>query len=408
MVIPPYDWLGYPYIPTRYTHIFQRIGQHDEVHVLRFRFTEGKRTRTHITIHEMDDHRFTNLAVYYVANAGKHYEKVNSLINENNIDVVVNSNLLAAYVAAKAVGNRANIVFDLCDHFPSSAAGYYFNVQSLLGKIAMLSLEKLLKKNLGHAHHVVTPSHELCRYVETIGFEGPVSLMPNGVDDFFLERKFNSEGERIREQYGLGDSLVIGYLGSIEFWLHMSPLLSAIKQLKRKYDIKLLIVGSRLRTNATNEIRRQLRSLRIEERVVWPDRFVSYHDVPFWISAMDICTIPFNCSHPTAYYSAPIKLLEYLALEKPVFSTPVPEVLAVAKNCVSSVLTADDYRKEIRSYIKDPTDYLRKGKEGKLIAERYTWTRIAKEYGELLRRLERNPRNIGEKSETPRFVGSAF
>jgi len=390
LVIPPYDWLGFPNIPTRYTHIFQRMAQHDEVHVLRFRFNGGKRLKTNVIVHEMDDVKTINLALYYLVNAGKHYRMVNKLINENNVDVVVNSNLLAAYMAAKAVGNRSTIVFDMCDHFPSSAAGYYFDVQSILGKIVTCSMEKILKKNLDHAEHVVTSSHTLCNYVKMLGFRRPVSLIQNGVDDFFLENKY--EGKTIREEYDLNDSLVIGYLGSIEFWLDMFPLLRAIESLKRKYEIKLLIVGSRLRTSAPQKVRRQLRRLKIEEKVVWLENFVPYHDVPFWISAMDICTIPFNYNHPTAYYSAPIKLLEYLALEKPVFSTPVPEVLTMGKDCVRIVLTEDDYEREIKSYIKDPTSYLEKGKEGKLIASKFTWTRMAKNYRELLKKITEESR----------------
>jgi len=292
-------------------------------------------------------------------------------------------------VAAKAVGNRSNVIVDLCDHFPSSAAGYYFDVQSILGKIVTCSMEKLLKKNLDHAAHVVTSSHALCAYVRKLGFRHLVSLIRNGVDDFFFETKY--DGKRIREEYDLGDSLVIGYLGSIEFWLDTFPLLRAIARLKREYDIKLLIVGSRLRTHAPRKVRRQLGTLGIEGEVVWLGDFVPYRDVPHWISAMDICTIPFNHNHPTAYYSAPIKLLEYLALEKPVFSTPVPEVLITAKDCVHIVLTEDDYVKEIKSYVRDPTDYLEKGKRGKLIAKKFTWTRIAQSYRELLNKIVENP-----------------
>lgn len=382
LVVPPYDWLGYPNIPTRYTHIFERIAQKDEVHVLRFRFGEGKRLATNVRVHEMDDTGTANIALYYLLNAAKHYKMVSKITRENGIDIVVNSNLLAAYMAAKAADGRSKVVFDLCDHFPSSAAGYYFDLRSTLGKIVTCSMEKLLKRNLRHAEHVVASSHALLDYVRTIGFRGPVSLMPNGVDDSFLERKY--EGGAIREKCELEDSLVIGYLGSVEFWLDMLPLLSAVESLKDRYDIKLLIVGSRLRTNAPQRVRRLMRSLRIEEKVVWPGHFVPYHEVPFWISAMDICTIPFNHVHPTAHYSAPIKLFEYLAAEKPVLSTPVPEVLITAKDCVHIVVTEEDYKREIESYLKDPTSYLKKAREGKLIATKYSWTDVSKRYRRLL------------------------
>jgi hypothetical protein len=41
---------------------------------------------------------------------------------------------------------------------------------------------------------------------------------------------------------------------------------------------------------------------------------------------MDIATIPFNVSNPTAYYAAPNKLWEYLSQGVTVAATPIPEV----------------------------------------------------------------------------------
>jgi glycosyltransferase involved in cell wall biosynthesis len=388
LVVPTSDWLGHPY-PSRHTHIFERIAQHDEVHVLRFRFYRDKKLETNIIVHEMDDFRTSKLALYYLINAGKHFRAVSKIAKENDIDMLVNANLLATYMAAKAIGNPSNIVFDLCDYYPTSAVGYYFDVQSFLGKIATFFLEKLLKKNLEHAGNIVASSHVLSDYAKKLGFRN-VSLLPNGVDEFFFEKKY--EGELIREKYGLDESLVIGYLGCVEFWIDMLPLLRAIQHLKRKYDVKLLLVGDRLRTKTPQRVQRQMRSMGIEENVVWLKNFVPYHDVPLWISAMDICTIPFNHHHPTAYYSAPIRLLEYLALEKPVLSTPVPEILTTAKDYVNVVLTEEDYEREIKSYIKDPTSYLEKAKQGKLVATQFTWTRIAQSYRRLLKEITEESR----------------
>jgi glycosyltransferase involved in cell wall biosynthesis len=53
-----------------------------------------------------------------------------------------------------------------------------------------------------------------------------------------------------------------------------------------------------------------------------------YPDVPAYLEAFDVATIPFKISGLTEDTN-PIKLYEYLAAGVPVVSTPLPEVLAV-------------------------------------------------------------------------------
>jgi glycosyltransferase involved in cell wall biosynthesis len=102
---------------------------------------------------------------------------------------------------------------------------------------------------------------------------------------------------------------------------------------------------------------------------------------------MDLCTIPFDHTHPTAYYSAPNKLLEYFALVKPVITTPVPEIMRTARNFVHVAITADDYTNAIRDYIENKEAYQDLAKKSRKLAEEQTWTRIAEDYEDLLERL---------------------
>ena len=380
--MPTSDWIGHP-VPSRLHYIFEMIGRSNDVCVLRFAFDKYNKIDTKLGIEEIDDIRVDNLACYYLVNALKHFRAVKQIINKRQIDVVVISNLLAGLIAAKAAKNVKAVVFDLPDHFPTSAAGYYFDVQSIIGKFGTSFLEEVLKHTLYNVDHIVTCSSILKNYVNVLGFSN-VTLIPNGVNDFFLDDNYNSNS--IRTEYNLDDKIVVGYVGSIEFWLDLLPLLKSIKRLKRSYDVKLMLVGGKLRTPAIEGTRRQIEKLGIEDQVIWVD-FVPCYMVPNYIEAMDICTIPFNHIHPTAFYSSPNKLFEYLALGKPVISTPIPDVLYQAKNYVYFAINDNDYFKIIENYIKNPSIFINKAKEGKKLATERRWSKIAQNYIGLLETL---------------------
>lgn len=380
LLIPTSDWLGHP-IPSRLHFVFDKVATRNDVHVLRFAFYPNVRLKTTLKVHEIDDKRVPDQARYYVINAPRHYEAIKRIVTENHIDIVVISNLLSGYIGAKAARSRTT-VFDLADHFPTSGAGYYFDVRSFLGKLAATSLEALLRSTLRNVDQIVVCSEALQYYVKSMNISRRVSLIPNGVSDFFFAKQWN--GKTIREKYGMNSSTIVGYIGSIEFWLNMHPLLEAVKRLNRIYDVKLLLVGGRLKTKKSQEVSNQIRRMGIEANVKWIG-FVPYDSVPAYIASMDIGTIPFDHTHPTAYYSAPNKLLEYFALEKPVIATPIPDIVLNAEKFVHFATTAEDYVNEIRNCIENKEECQELARNSRKLAEQRSWTKIAQDYENLLK-----------------------
>lgn len=384
LIVPTTDWVGHPF-PSRLHHIFEKIAEKNEVHVLRFRFYSESKLTTKAIVHEMEQFNFKGLAAYYIANAAREFKEVRRIIRANRIDTIVISNLLAGYVAARATRNQAASAFDLSDFFPTSGVGYYFTAGSTLGKIATRFLEELLKKTLELVGETITCSHPLEDYVRKLGIQN-VSVMANGVDEFFLEP--GKRGDEIRKDLGLDGYVAIGYLGSIEFWLDMHTLLLALHSMKSKgLKVKLFLVGSRLRTRAAQKTRDEIRELGVEDNVVWLNNFVPYRDVPSYIDAMDICTIPFDRNNPTAYFSAPNKLWEYLALGKPVITTPIPDPIIQAGKYIDVARNSQDYAEIVEDYVKDPDKYREKASSARQLVESRTWTQLALNYERLLRSL---------------------
>ena len=381
--MPTTDWVGHPVVERQH-QIFERLADRHEVHVLRFRYYKEKNLNTKAVLHEINDNMVNSIATYYLINVVKHKWAIEEIVRRNQIDIVVLSNLLPAFTSIRALRKEALSVFDLSDHFPTAGAGYIFDIQSILGKLSAYALEIMLKYILNNVNCTVACSYPLKEYAASLGAKS-TTLIPNGVDDIFFARKY--DGGIVRQKYDLNDAIVVGFVGMVEFWLNMTPLLQAIKELKKRHKIKLFIIGKRFQTRTQLEVQRKINELNIRENVVWSNGFVPYHELPGYIAAMDLCVIPFNYTHPTAYFSAPNKLWEYLALGKPVLTTPLPDILIQAGQFVNIVIASEDYVKVIEDYIRDPEKYRRKAERcQRLIGDR-TWTKISEMYEQLLTSL---------------------
>jgi phosphatidyl-myo-inositol dimannoside synthase len=176
-----------------------------------------------------------------------------------------------------------------------------------------------------------------------------VVVIPNGISDSFL---FPSNGTEVRSALGIRDTeIVVGYLGSIEFWLDLGPLIEGVSRARRLgVPAKLLLVGKGLHTSYPNQVENMIHASEMQGVTIWQD-WVPYQQAPKYIAAMDICVIPFDVENPTAYYAAPNKLWEYLSQNKTVLSTPIPEVM-IAKKSVQIVSSAEDYSNAIVGFSK--------------------------------------------------------
>jgi len=375
LLIPTSDWLCHPF-PQRLNHIFERIANNNEVHVIRFKLYKGKERDTNLIVHEINDHKVENLALYYFINSGILFKMIKELTSTYNFDNVVISNLLAGYITTKAVRPDIPIIFDLSDHFPSIGAGFYLKPQSSLGSIAEAFLEEILIKTLNNVKLTITCSDKLINYCRSRKINN-VKKVTNGVSEIFFKK--TTKSKNIKKIYDLSDKLVIGYLGSIEFWLELAPLLKAVKILRKKYNIKFLLIGNKLQSKKLNNICNKIKRLGIEENILWLD-FIPYNEVPVYIDCMDICTIPFNLKYPTVYYSTPNKLLEYFARGKPVISSRIPEFINRYKNLIEFAETPAEYIKAINKIVKEDLQENNNSELRINIAKNFTWDNLANKY----------------------------
>ncbi|MEM2905305.1 MAG: glycosyltransferase [Candidatus Bathyarchaeia archaeon] len=378
LLVPTTDWLQPP-APTRLHHVFERVAARNEVHVLRFRLGRGRGRNTRLVVHEPRGriHATCWPPTYYLANSLAHMESLRGLLREYDFDVMVLSNLLPAYAAARSSAGEP-CLFDLSDHFPLSGVEYLPGC-GFLRLVGRAFLEALLRKTLKHVDLCVASSTTLAEYGARLGAR-MVKLIANGVDESFLSAPFR--GDETREKYGLKDSLVVGFLGAVRGYHNFEPLLGAMKRIAAEVDVKLLVVGPN-RTLSGARLRRRMQQLGLTERLVQVTDLPA-SEVPYHIDVMDICTIPLDASTAISRFLYPNKLWEYLARARPVAATPLPEILREAGPFIQPAQTEQEYVDVFRRYGKKAEAFEEVARLARVQAKEHTWSKIAAEYEELL------------------------
>lgn len=386
-MVPSSDYIGHPF-PQRHNQIFERLNKFldFEVHVVRYNFFSETKQDTALITHELTGSSWGSIANYYLLNVFSHASQIRRLVQNQNIDIIVLSNLAAPFlftILDELSSLNIPIVVDLPDYYPTSASGNLFDFTSLPGRILSNTFDLMLRRIVKHATLVTVVSQALKTYALQAGAQW-VELVPNGVGKNFLE---SHDARELRKKLGfMPDDLVIGYIGSIEFWLEMKTLFRGVAlALKNNVNAKLLLVGRSLHTGYMAKIKKQLINEDIEHCVTWLD-FVPYTDVPLYMKVLDVGTIPFDVHNPTAYYSSPNKMWEYLSQQIPVISTPIPEAINNAAY-LSIVTNPQDYSSIFSNlWLKDKFLY-EKTHKGFLECNNRTWEKSAEYLAFLFRQL---------------------
>lgn len=137
----------------------------------------------------------------------------------------------------------------------------------------------------------------------------PIALIRNGVDvDTFARRAAEDRPYDVP-----GDRPVVGFVGALYHWMNWDLVEAAAKSMP---GVCFALVGPWDDNAPIDRMRRLSNVLMLGRR--------PYRDVPRYIAAFDACWVPFDASRVSALAN-PVKIYEYLALGKPVVSTPVAD-----------------------------------------------------------------------------------
>ena len=190
-------------------------------------------------------------------------------------------------------------------------------------------------------------------------------LVSNGVDTELFR---NHQSDKLREELGMDQSFVIGYVGVLREWVNFEPVFAAVKKLNK--NIKILIVGEE---GLFKENVKLADKYGISDRVLFTGT-VPYTEVPKYISCMDTCLIPFSENKITED-PCPLKLFEYMACEKPVISAVN---ISVVKDRILYASGVEEYKNSISKLYNNKHIRENLGIEGRnFVKENYDWSKIS-------------------------------
>lgn len=197
-----------------------------------------------------------------------------------------------------------------------------------------------------------------------------------------------------RARWNLSDNdFVIGYCGTFRSW-HGLDLLVDLAGSVGELPMKFLLIGDHERAVS---LRRLIAARGLESRFVLTGQ-VPYDQVPAALSAADVCVAPFD---PTRHKGAgveggytldPLKLFEYLALEKPVVTINSSNIAKLFDDGQHLRMVpprdVQAFRQALLSIYNDPQQAKQMAARGRArVQERHTWTAHARHLAELFHQM---------------------
>jgi glycosyltransferase involved in cell wall biosynthesis len=164
---------------------------------------------------------------------------------------------------------------------------------------------------------------------------GKLIVNPNGVDATFF-RPLETD---VRGDYGIpDDALTIGYAGNYRTWHRVDLLIQAFQQLDRN-DVYLIIIGTG--PSEVDRMLHQAAEARRSSQIVFTGP-IPYVRMPEFLSACDILVLPQSATFDGKLHQSPIKLFEYMAVERAVVGSRIGQIKEVIDDGRNGMLFEPD------------------------------------------------------------------
>jgi len=215
-------------------------------------------------------------------------------------------------------------------------------------------------------------------------------VLPDGVDLLPFENLPSKEECRARLTLPQ-DSAIIGYIGrfrSMEMEKGIPELVKAMALMPSVdgQELLLLCVGGPM--GPVPGYLRLAEKLGVRTaRLKFIDR-VPNAEVPYWIRAGDVVTIPWPWTEFSAYFTSPLKLFEYMAAGVPIVASDLPSLREVLEHRDNAWLVkpgdAKALAEAINNVLTDPKSSAAMAARAREKVIDFTWTRRAQKIVRLL------------------------
>ena len=243
-----------------------------------------------------------------------HKNEIKRQIDEFKPDIIMGLGLLNAYTGSK-LAKKHNIPF------------VYYLIDVLYALIPEKAFQsfgkKVNMKAIENSDLVITINQKLKELAIDLGADpNETILIDAGIDlnDFDP----NLDDSNIRHQYNIApEDTVLFFMGWIYEFAGMKELAIELGKNKEKYpNMKILIVGD---GDAYDKM------VQIKEEYELGDQLIltgkqPYERIPEFLASADFCLLPAYIDEEIMQDIVPIKLYEYLAMEKVVIATELPGI----------------------------------------------------------------------------------
>lgn len=206
-----------------------------------------------------------------------------------------------------------------------------------------------------------------------------VGVWTSGVSiNLFDPEKHISNRMELRRKLGLAGRFVVFYHGTLTSSRGLIETLEAIKIVRCKHpNIVFFLLGTGPNVNMLTTL---IQKENLQENAIIHNP-VDQSEVPKFIGICDICIVPLP-DHPYWRFQSPLKLLEYLAMEKVVILTDIPAHRAVVGKAKCGIYISSAKPIEIAEAIEycyfNQENLEKWGKIGRgIVTEEYTWEKVA-------------------------------
>lgn len=168
---------------------------------------------------------------------------------------------------------------------------------------------------------------------------GKIMVLPNAVDiDLFRPQNPSAD---LKARYAIDtQAKVIGFVGSFYPWHGVDFLIETYNEIISEYDrVFLMLLGD---GQMSERLMKHVREIGLEKKVIFTGRI--QHDIlPEYIALFDIGIMPDSND-----YGSPMKIFEYMAMEKPIVAPKLKPIEEVIENGREGVLFTRRNKQELK------------------------------------------------------------
>jgi glycosyltransferase involved in cell wall biosynthesis len=242
------------------------------------------------------------------------------------------------------------------------------------------SISVSIAKKFFNGITIITPMmrDEICNQFNID--KSSVGVWTTGVSSSIFDAKNFKNTSELRKNLGLTGKFIVFYHGVFSPSRGLQETVETIKIIRTKYpDIVFFLLGA---GTATGALKSLVHEYGLEDNVIIHNP-VEHTAVPEFIAMSDVCIIPLPLNNFWRF-QCPLKLLEYLSMEKVVIASDLPahRIVMGDKKCgiyVSSVVPTE-LAKCIEYAYKNQDQLKEWGKSGlQIIKDRYDWEKVAQD-----------------------------